>query len=101
MAIRARDIYKGHQKKMRSPFRAVVIVLLILVILAVSLFYILLSFCVYDSEGNATIVFPFSQKAKEDPNSPQQTQDSTQQTPEITDDAAGQTPVDVAPPVQN
>ena len=67
MAIRARDIYQGRRKKMHSPARIIALVLLVTVVILTSLFYLLRSMCEYDSEGNATIVFPFSQSKDEKP----------------------------------
>lgn len=64
MAIRSRDIYEG-RKKRRSRKGIIVSVALALFIGAILLFYGLRSLCVYDEEGNARIVWPFSQEAKE------------------------------------
>ena len=63
MAIRAKDIYQG-RKKSRSHISAVIAVILAALVLAVLLFYGLRSYCVYDENGNATLVLPFSKKAQ-------------------------------------
>lgn len=64
MAIRSRDIYEGRKKK-RSGKGLIVSLVLGFLILAVLLFYGLRSLCVYDDLGNARIVWPFSQEAKD------------------------------------
>jgi len=63
MAIRAKDIYQG-RKKSRSHIGVVIAVILAVLVLAVLLFYGLRSYCVYDENGNATLVLPFSKKAQ-------------------------------------
>ena len=64
MAIRSRDIYEG-RKKRRSRKGVIIAVVLAVFIGTISIFYGLRSLCVYDDEGNARIVWPFSQEAKE------------------------------------
>lgn len=62
--IRARDIYQGRKKRQfRGP--AIFASVLGLFLLALLVFYGMRSFAVYDEEGNATIVLPFSQKSEE------------------------------------
>ncbi|MEG1731102.1 MAG: hypothetical protein RR269_05610 [Oscillospiraceae bacterium] len=63
MAIRPKDVYKGRQKS-KSFFSRVLIVILLALILAGGLFYGLRHIAVYDKDGNATIVFPFSRQAE-------------------------------------
>ncbi len=64
MAIRSRDIYEG-RKKRRSRKKVIVYVALGLLAAVILLFYGLRSLCVYDDLGNARIVWPFSQEAKD------------------------------------
>lgn len=64
MAIRSKDIYKGHRKKRRTG-KIIVWVCAIIIVLAVALFFILREFAVYDEYGNATIVIPFFQSVGE------------------------------------
>lgn len=63
MAIRSKDIYKG-KKKSRKVVRTIVIVALVLVVAAISLFFTLRQYAVYDENGNATIVLPFFQSSE-------------------------------------
>ena len=62
MAIRAKDIYQG-RKKSRFRFGIVIAVVLCVLVAAILIFYGLRSYCVYDENGNATLILPFSQKA--------------------------------------
>ncbi len=62
MAIRAKDIYDG-RKKSRFHTGVIITVILFLIVAAILIFYGLRSYCVYDENGNATIVLPWSQKA--------------------------------------
>ena len=62
MAIRAKDVYRGREKRGSRARRVVLIVLLVLAVL-IGLFYALRACCVYDKNGNATIVLPFSDSA--------------------------------------
>ncbi|NLV86916.1 MAG: hypothetical protein GX025_06840 [Clostridiales bacterium] len=64
MAVRSRDIYEG-RKKRRSRKGLIVSVILAVFIVTALLFYGLRSLCVYDDVGNARIVWPFSQEAKD------------------------------------
>ena len=63
MAIRARDIYEG-RKKSRGHIGVIITVILVLLTIAVLIFYGLREYAVYDENGNATIVFPWSQKGE-------------------------------------
>lgn len=63
MAIKPKDIYDGRKKK-RSRGSIITISLIVLLALVIALFYGLRGRCIYDSEGNAHIVFPFTQEAK-------------------------------------
>jgi hypothetical protein len=63
MAIRAKDIYQG-RKKSRSHIGVVIAVIFAVLVLAVLAFYGLRNYCVYDENGNATLVLPFSKKAQ-------------------------------------
>ncbi len=67
MAIRAKDIYQG-RKKSRSRAGVIILIVLAVLIAAILLFYGLRQYAVYDENGNATIVLPFSHK--EEPSSP-------------------------------
>ena len=62
MAIRSKDVYRGREKRGSRARRVVLIVLLVLAAL-IGLFYALRACCVYDKDGNATIVLPFSDSA--------------------------------------
>ena len=62
MAIRAKDIYEG-RKKSRSHIGVIITVILALIVAALLIFYGLKKYAVYDENGNATIVMPWSQKA--------------------------------------
>ena len=64
MAIRAKDIYQG-RKKSRFRFGIVIAVILAIVAAVILIFYGLRSYCVYDENGNATLILPFSQKAED------------------------------------
>ena len=77
MAIKPKDIYDGRKKK-RSPGAIITLVIILIIALVIGLFYWLQSLCVYDDEGNANIVFPFTKEAREikkaqseEPNSPE------------------------------
>ena len=61
MAIRAKDIYQG-RKKSRSRVGVVIAVVLAVLAVAILIFYGLRHYAVYDENGNATIVLPFSHK---------------------------------------
>jgi hypothetical protein len=61
MAIRPKDIYRGG-KKSRARAGAVILVILAVLTAAVLLFYWLRQYAVYDENGNATLIPPFSQK---------------------------------------
>ena len=62
MAIKAKDIYQG-RKKSRFRFGIVIAVVLVIIVALILLFYGLRTYCVYDENGNATLILPFSQKA--------------------------------------
>lgn len=62
MAIRAKDIYEGRRKS-RSHIGVIITVILALIVAAILIFYGLKKYAVYDENGNATIVLPWSQKA--------------------------------------
>jgi len=61
MAIRAKDIYDG-RKKSRFHVGVTITVILALIVVAILIFYGLRKCAVYDENGNATIVMPWSQK---------------------------------------
>ena len=63
MAIRAKDIYEG-RKKSRSHIGVIITVILAVLVVAVLIFYGLRNFCVYDENGNATLVLAFSKQAE-------------------------------------
>ena len=65
MAIRARDIYEG-RKKNRVHAGVIFTVVLALIIAAILIFYGLRKYAVYDENGNATIILPWSQKTETD-----------------------------------
>ncbi len=60
MAIRAKDVYQGQKKRGSRAGRITLIVLAVLAVL-IGVFYALRACCVYDADGNATIVLPFSE----------------------------------------
>ncbi|MDR1131936.1 MAG: hypothetical protein LBL15_05915 [Oscillospiraceae bacterium] len=60
MTIRPRDIYQG-RKKSRSRAGTVILAVLAVLIAAILLFYWLRQYAVYDENGNATLILPFSQ----------------------------------------
>ena len=59
MAIRSKDIYKGAKKKGKAG-KVIAWLCILLVVLAIALFFTLRAFTIYDDAGNATIVSPFS-----------------------------------------
>ncbi|MBP8639749.1 MAG: hypothetical protein KBI01_02440 [Oscillospiraceae bacterium] len=63
MAIRAKDIYEG-RKKSRGHVGVIVAVILTLIAVVVFAFYGLREYAVYDENGNATIVLPWSKKVE-------------------------------------
>lgn len=63
MAIKAKDVYRGREKRGGRVRRVILIVLVVLAILT-GVFYALRACCVYDKDGNATIVLPFSDGAE-------------------------------------
>ena len=62
MAIRSKDVYRGTEKRGSRARRVVLIVLIVLAAL-IGAFYALRTCCVYDKNGNATIVLPFTDSA--------------------------------------
>ena len=62
MAIRAKDIYDG-RKKSRGHVGLIIALILAVFVVAILIFYGLREYAVYDENGNATIVLPWSQKA--------------------------------------
>ncbi|MEG0778698.1 MAG: hypothetical protein RR147_06930 [Oscillospiraceae bacterium] len=66
MSIKPKDVYRGRRKS-RSYVIALISVLLALLILAILVFYGLRSTAVYDKDGNATLILPFTQKAESSP----------------------------------
>ena len=69
MAIKPKDIYHG-RKKSRSPAGVVMIVFVLLLAVAVALFYGLRQLAVYDEDGNATIILPWDRGEAETSPSP-------------------------------
>ena len=66
MAIRAKDIYHGG-KKSRSRAGVIIFIVLAVLIALILVFYGLRQFAVYDENGNATIILPFTHKAEASP----------------------------------
>jgi uncharacterized membrane protein YvbJ len=64
MAIKSKDIYKGQRKKHKAG-KIIAWVCVIIVVLAIALFFILREFAVYDEYGNATIILPFTRSVAE------------------------------------
>ncbi len=64
MAIKAKDVYRGRQKSHKTAW-TIVIIAVVLLAAAIGLFYGLRHYVVYDGDGNATIVLPFSQQTEE------------------------------------
>ncbi len=64
MAIRSKDIYEG-RKKSRSHVGLIIGIVLAVIVLLALLFYGLREYCVYDDAGNAHIVLPFTQEARD------------------------------------
>jgi hypothetical protein len=62
MAIKAKDIYKGRQKTHKLA-KLFTVIAAVLVIGAVSLFFGLRQYAVYDENGDATLIFPWEQSA--------------------------------------
>ncbi|NLH01338.1 MAG: hypothetical protein GX488_05480 [Clostridiales bacterium] len=69
MAIKARDIYDG-RKKSRFRLGIVILVIFALLVAAILVFYWLRSYAVYDENGNATLILPFSEKEEKTEASP-------------------------------
>ena len=69
MAIRAKDIYQG-RKKSRSRAGLVITVVLAVIAVVILIFYGLRHYAVYDENGNATIVLPFSHKEQKESPAP-------------------------------
>lgn len=67
MAIRAKDIYQGRKKRGGKLRRILLTVVLVFAVL-IALFYALRACCVYDKDGNATIVLPFSDSTEQNGN---------------------------------
>ncbi len=65
MAIRSKDIYQGN-KKTHKVAKTIVIAAVCLIVLVVGAFFWLRQYCVYDAEGNATLISPFSSSQKAD-----------------------------------
>ena len=61
MAIRPKDIYQGTKKTHRTS-KIITAVIILLIALAIGLFFGLRHYCVYDSEGNATLIMPWNRK---------------------------------------
>ncbi len=59
MAIRSKDIYQEN-KKTHKLAKVITAVLLVLVVLAVAAFFWLRQYCVYDDQGNARLILPWS-----------------------------------------
>lgn len=66
MAIKPKDIYEGTKKTHRAA-KIIAVSLTLLVALTVGLFFWLRQFAVYDEDGNATLLPPFSQRSEESP----------------------------------
>lgn len=63
MAIKPRDIYEGTKKTHRAA-KILVTAAVLLVALAIGLFFGLRQCCVYDGYGNATLILPFTEEWK-------------------------------------
>lgn len=61
MAIRPKDIYEGTKKTHRVS-KIITAVIILLIALAIGLFFGLRQYCVYDDEGNATLIMPWDRK---------------------------------------
>lgn len=61
MAIRPKDIYEGTKKTHRAS-KIITAVIILLIALAIGLFFGLRQYCVYDNEGNATLIMPWDRK---------------------------------------
>lgn len=59
MSIKAKDVYSGRRKR-GSRLGKIVLLIVIVLAVVIGLFYGLRACCVYDKDGNATIVLPFS-----------------------------------------
>jgi len=64
MAIKPKDIYKGAKKTHRAA-KIFAAVLVLLVVGAIGLFFGLRHCCIYDEEGNATLILPTSKENRE------------------------------------
>lgn len=87
MAIRAKDIYDG-RKKSRFHLGMTIIVVLAVVVAVVLIFYWLRGYAVYDENGNATIVMPWSQKAATESPAISPVESTTESQPESTTDSS-------------
>lgn len=61
MAIRPKDIYEGTKKTHRTS-KIITAVIILLIALAIGSFFGLRHYCVYDNEGNATLIMPWNRK---------------------------------------
>lgn len=61
MAIKPKDVYKGRQKSHRTA-KLITLTVVLLLALLIGMFFWLRQYAVYDKEGNATIVMPWSEK---------------------------------------
>lgn len=59
MAIKPKDVYRGRQKSHRTA-KIIIWAVVLLLALAIGMFFWLRQFAVYDKYGNATIVMPWS-----------------------------------------
>ena len=98
MAIKPKDVYKG-AKKSRRAVKIIVTIGILLVVLMIGLFFGLRQFAVYDENGNATLILPFSQRAKEQQSATEEEtpdQDTTETTPSTTAPEPGSTGADAS-----
>ena len=85
MAIRAKDIYDG-RKKSRFHLGITITVILAVVVAVVLVFYWLRGYAVYDENGNATIVMPWSQKVATESPAASSDENPAESQPESTTD---------------
>ena len=94
MAIRAKDIYDG-RKKSRFHFGITITVILAVIVAAILIFYWLRGYAVYDENGNATIVMPWSQKAATESPAVSPAESPMASPPESTTDSSTENPTEI------
>ena len=61
MSIKPKDIYEGTKKTHRAS-KIITAVIIVTVALVIGLFFGLRQYCVYDDDGNATLIMPWNRK---------------------------------------